>query len=140
MDRDIWAREYGRLITAYNRTKSAEQASVYFTALQHYPVTAVVEAVTGAIRESRGWPSAAELSERAHAYLAGHQAPASACDRCQGVKFLISDCAGWRTPQGGKPEPVDRQQLCRRDFPHAKHEDAHPCPRCHPLAQKVAAA
>jgi len=139
MDREFWAREYGRLITAYNRTRHAEQASVYYAALQHCPQTAVTAAIDAAIRESRSWPTAAELVDRAYNYLAGHQAPASVCDRCRGVRFLISECAGWRTGPG-KPEPVDRQQLCGREYPHAPHKQAQPCPQCHPAASRGAVA
>lgn len=136
MDKDTWQREYGRLVTAYGKARNSEQMGVYFAALSRYPMTAVVEAVTAAIRESRGWPSAAELAERAHAYLAGHQAPAAMCDVCHGDKFTFSVCEGYHTPDTSQPPvPVNERAVCRRDFPHAKHEDAHFCRQCHPAAR-----
>lgn len=137
MDREIWAHEYSRLVTAYNRARNAEQASIYFAALQHYPQTAVHAAVEAAIRESKHWPTAAELTERANSYLAGHQAPASLCHVCHGMRFTVQHCEGYHTPSG-KPVPVNPDAVCRRDFPHARHAEAHPCDQCHPAARRAA--
>jgi hypothetical protein len=141
VERDQWVFLYGRLATAYNRTRNADQVSVYYEALGRYPSTAVEAAVTTAIRESRGWPTAAELAEYARAYLIAHQAPASVCHRCHGDKFTVHHCAGVSAPDAATPPmPVDRTEFCGRDWVHVDHAYARYCPMCHPAARTEPAA
>lgn len=138
MERDQWVFLYGRLATAYNRTRNADQVSVYYEALGRYPTTAVEAAVATAIRESRGWPTAAELAEYARGYLTAHQAPASMCDRCRGARFTVHDCAGVSAPDArSQPLPVDRTAFCGRDYVHVGHPFARHCPQCHPGARRT---
>lgn len=138
MEREAWVREYGRLVTAYNKTRNAEQLAVYYAALAHYPNTAVAEAVTVAIRESRSWPSAAELAERASNYLAGHQLPTVLCPVCRGERFTRHVCErGMVEGQYGKPCPD-----CGIYHEHVRGplEFCRLCHQCHPAATKDSAA
>lgn len=91
MDRDAWQREYGRLCTAYGKSPNPETARVYFSALSTFPSVCVVDAVTEAIRESRSWPSAADLSERARLARPKHLTPAAVCDVCHGDGWTIEE-------------------------------------------------
>lgn len=93
MERETWSREYLRLCAAYGRAPNAEQMGVYFTALADFPSVCVGESVTDAIRESRGWPTAADLAERARQARSGKfAAPAGVCDLCHGELWLVAEC------------------------------------------------
>lgn len=131
MDRETWAREYRRLLTAYNRTSNAEQIGVYYAALSGTPTVCVVEAVTSAIRESKTWPTVADLVERARLARPDHTAPASICTVCHGNRFTQHHCAGVSAPDGAsKPMPVERSQYCGRDWVHGDHPYALRCAQC----------
>jgi len=113
VERETWAREYIRLCSAYGRTPNMEQAGVYFDALGSFPASCIGEAVTGAIRESRGWPTAADLAERARQVRADKfSAPAGACDVCHGSGWVFSSGqpTGYQLPPGRRgadaPAPV----------------------------------
>jgi hypothetical protein len=137
VDRDVWAKEYRRLLTAYGKSTNAEQAAAYYSALQSYPGMVVEAAVTSAIREAKTWPSAADLVERARLDLRTRQAPASICDVCRGERYQVWHCAGVSAPDAQTtPLPVDRSQYCGRDWVHADHAWATCCPQCHPASQR----
>lgn len=134
MEREPWMREYRRLTTAYGKSLNLEQADAYFAALGHYPGVAVAEAVTLAIRESRGWPSAAELAERAANYLKGHQAPAGACDVCHGERFTQHVCH-----EGLLPNQINQPHClacrCFHEKARGPFTYCRPCYQCHPAAR-----
>lgn len=135
MERDAWGREYRRLLTAYGKTTNAEQASVYFSALHSYPSAAVTAAVDAAVKDSRTWPSAADLADRARQWLASHQAPASMCDVCHGERSVVFHCAGVSAPDArATPAPVSRHEYCGRDWVHVDHAYARFCRQCHPAS------
>lgn len=132
MDREVWAREYGRLCTAYGKTPSTEQARVYYAALEHLQGVCVTEAVTEAVRESRGWPSAADLAERSRQIRRErYSAPAGACDVCHGETWTIHECAGVSAPDSvTRPSPVSRHEFCGRTYVHEGHDFARRCYQC----------
>ena len=136
-----WTPLYGYLCAGLSRKEDGKQCRVYFEAVKLYPGHVVAEAVKVAV--SRTWPPthphAGDLAECCTAVQRSRNLPMATCDRCQNVKFLITECAGWKAGQG-QPEPVDRQRLCGRDFPHGPHEDAHPCPQCHMASRQPEAA
>jgi hypothetical protein len=133
---DEWTPVYGFLCAGLSRKEDGKQARAYWEALKSFPVTVVREAVTIAI--SRTWPPthphAGDVAECCTAVMRSRSVPASSCDVCHGDKFTIAQCEGWHQV-GGQVVPVNRQALCRRDFPHAAHEDAHFCWQCHPAAR-----
>jgi len=134
-----WTPLYARLCAGLSRKESPAQSRAYFDAVSEFPASVVADAVVQAC--STTWPPthphAGELRGLAiNIRRARTTVPASACDVCHGDKFTYSTCEGWHSVNG-KAEPVNRQQLCRRDFPHAKHKDAHFCPQCHPAARRT---
>lgn len=136
MEREAWVREYRRLLTAYNKSPNNEQVDVYFAALSTYPSVAISEAVTGAIRDSRGWPSAADLVERARTYLAGHQAARPRCDACHGDMMTQHVCHS---------ASKDLASVCGAcGLMHPAFVGgfwyARPCSQCHPTARRPEAA
>lgn len=138
MDADIWKKEYQRLCTAYGRALNVEQAGVYFAALSLYPGFIVGKAITAAIRESKAWPSAADLVERARTSMAENAAPRGMCDQCHGDLWEQYTCAGVSAPDTQtKPAPVNRHEWCGRDWVHAGHDYAMRCRQCRPR-QEVA--
>lgn len=133
MERDAWVKEYKRLLTAYNKASNSEQAGVYFEALGAYPGFVVADAVTSAIRESKTWPSAADLVERSRLAMRERGAPAGICDVCHGDLFTVHRCAGVSAPDAQtKPAPVSRHEFCGRDWVHADHDYARRCYQCRP--------
>ena len=144
MERDVWMREYRRLLTAYGKSANAEQASVYFSALGSYPASAVEHAVSGAIKESRGWPSAADLAERARGVLATQGARALAtCDVCHNDGFTQHRCTP-QTPCGGQ-HGVTMSMAIYRPGSTAwtapapfEHDYARPCYQCRPRQEGAA--
>lgn len=137
MDRDAWMREYRYLLTAYGKSANADQAGVYFAALGAYPVSAVASAVAGAIKESRGWPSAADLAERSRGFLASHSAPRGVCDVCHGDGWTQHRC----TPQmpcgathgSTMSMPIYRPGSTSWTPPAPyEHDYARPCYQCKP--------
>lgn len=137
-----WVPVYRLLCSALGRKDRPEQARAYFNAVEGHSVGVVREAVT--VLTSRVWdkptrPNAGDLVDACLGVKRSRTVPASRCDRCHGDRFLVTQCAGWQSGPDGSI-PVDRSRLCRRDFPHHAHEDAHPCPQCHPAAMKEPAA
>ena len=132
MEREQWAKEYQRLCTAYSKSPNTEQARVYFAALDVYPVAVVADAVTEAVRESRGFPTAADLSERAlRIRKARPVVPAGACDRCHGSTWIALHCAGVSAESAtAAPMPVERHHYCGRNWVHADHGFAVRCDQC----------
>lgn len=132
MERDAWGREYRRLCVAYNRTPNVEQAGAYFAALSGYPIFCVEHAITKAVEESRGWPSAAELAERARIYRSTHSLPASSCQTCHGDKMTQHRCDE-ASPAFGKP-----CGSCGLEHPTFVHGFwyARPCSECHPSLRR----
>ena len=140
MDREQWAKEYARLCTAYGKSPNTEQARVYFAALDAYPIAVVADAVTEAVRESRGFPTAADLSDRAVRIRRGRpMAPAGACGRCHGSTWIELHCAGVSAESAtAEPRPVDRSHCCGRTWVHADHGFAVRCDQCWGLRGEVA--
>lgn len=133
-----WTPLYSRLCAALGRKETPAQLRAYFDALGSFSTGVVTEAVK--IACSRTWPPthphAGDVAEICHGIRRSHTVPASTCDVCHGDKFTITQCEGWHQV-AGQVVPVNRQALCRRDFPHAKHEDAHFCYQCHPAARRT---
>ncbi len=132
-----WAPLYSRLCAALGRKETPAQMRAYFDALSEFTTAVVVESVK--VAGSRVWPptrpAAGDVREIAQGIRRQSTVPAAVCDVCHGDRFTVTQCAGWRSGgPGQRPDPVDRQALCGRDFPHAAHEEAHPCRQCHPLA------
>lgn len=75
MERDTWAREYKRLLTAYGKPSNAEQARIYFDALAGYDGEAVVKAVSVAITHCKFFPAVADLVARCGAAGADEMDP-----------------------------------------------------------------
>lgn len=134
-----WTPLYGRLCAGLSRKETPAQLRAYFDALSEFQTHVVAEAVKVAC--SRVWPptrpAAADVREIAIGIRRNHLVPASACDVCHGDLFTVAWCEGWRSVPGGKAEPVNRQALCERDFPHRSHENAHFCYQCHPAARRT---
>lgn len=141
MDKGTWTSEYKRLLTAYNRQPNAEQAGVYFAALAGYPSAFIKAAVDAAIRESKTWPSVADLAERARNVRAGANVPRGHCDVCHDEGWTIHPCAGVsaETPTA-QPRPVDRQAWCGRTYVHVDHGYARRCYQCRPFQSRDGAA
>ena len=66
MTRDQWASQYRRLLTAFNKNPNAEQAGLYFGALEDLPSLRVEQAVDSLIRTAGHWPTVAAIRETAH--------------------------------------------------------------------------
>lgn len=131
MDAPDWKPLYQRLCTAYGKSPNVEQADVYLEALRGYPRVVVAEAVAEAIKESRGWPSAADLAERARQARRDAPLPVGTCDVCHNETWVILPCAGVTAPDATtRPEPVDRRAYCGRSYVHADHDYAVRCPQC----------
>lgn len=75
MDRDIWAREYKRLLTAYGKPSNAEQAKVYFDALADHDGEAVGKAVSAALVQCSFFPTVADLVARCAAPMSDETDP-----------------------------------------------------------------
>lgn len=132
---DEWVPLYRLLSAGLGRREKPEQARAYFETLQRFPMSAVREAVS--VVTSRVWdkatrPNAGDLAEATVGVMRGRRVSAEVCDVCHGDRFTVTHCEGWKG--GATPEPVNRQAVCRRPWPHAAHEEAHPCRQCHPLA------
>ena len=132
MDLEQWAKEYKRLLTAFSKPTSSEQARLYFQELRGYPFGAVVTAVTGAIRDGKYWPTPAELIERARLSRPRETTHGAVCEACQGSTWVETPCDGVShgEPQT-RPSPVHRGRVCRTDdVMHAAHLMATRCPGC----------
>ena len=128
---------YERFCGGTERKVTPAQERAYFDALSRFSSGVVAEAVKRAC--SRTWPpmrpQAGDLVELCAVVLKERAVPGSVCDVCQGDKFTYTHCEGW-TAKNGEAMPVNRQALCRRDFPHSAHDEAHPCYQCHPAARR----
>lgn len=89
MDKDTWATHYKRLTTAYNKPINAEQAGIFFTALESLPGGIVGLAVDEHIKNRPAFPHASDLREKAASLLASkttYEAPE--CPRCAGNTWI----------------------------------------------------
>lgn len=64
MERETWAKEYRRLVTAYGKTSSAEQMAVYFEAMEGYSDDEIRGAVREAMTRCRFFPTVADIVAR----------------------------------------------------------------------------
>ena len=143
MEKEAWAREYKKLITAYNKTSNSEQARVYFEALSSFPAPCVADAVTSAIRESKHWPSAADLAERARLARPAHLAPASASGMSGGSTWVTRVCSPERPCGADHPKTTrvavrEGEALRFTDGPFV-HDYSDRCPQCWVGRQRGAA-
>ena len=97
MDRVAWEGGYRRLLKAYSKPFSADQAGAYFDGLSDLGDAAVDAGVTACIREVRYFPSVADLRERAVAALRGDtDGPRGPyCPVCDGSGLIVvaDDCS-----------------------------------------------
>ena len=119
MGREEWASHYRRLLTAYNKTPNAEQASLYFDALCALPAAIVGEAINDLIRARGSWPHVSDIRERANALLASKTYEAPTCLRCGGNTWVKAEP---RQTYGSTYQTVKR------------------CPDCWTLRRQVGAA
>lgn len=139
MDAPDWKPLYQRLCTAYGKSPNVEQADVYLEALRGYPRVVVAGAVAEAIKESRGWPSAADLAERARQARRDAPLPVGTCDVCHNETWIILPCAGVTAMDATAPPlPVNRREYCGRNYVHAGHDYAVRCAQCWTMRADVA--
>lgn len=143
MERTQWGHQYRRLLTAFTKKSNAEQSGEYFLALQPYPGACVHEAITGAIREAKYWPTAADLVERARLARHSHQVPASACDVCHGSTFTQHMCSP-ETPCGADHPAIERVPIFKPNPAHTTwiersymHQYARRCWQCWPSNERA---
>lgn len=91
MSRDEWAGHYRRLLTAYGKGPNAEQAGIYFDALQSLPNGIVEQAVTEIIRARGSWPHVSDIRERSSSLLASKTYEPPVCLRCGGNLWIPSE-------------------------------------------------
>lgn len=132
MERSSWVHEYKRLLTAFGKKTNTEQSAEYFLALQPHTGACVHDAITSAIRESKYWPTPADLVERAKTARHNHQVPVSACDVCHGSTWTQHPCDGVTHADGGLPiRPINPSRFCGHgDIVHQWHDYARRCYQC----------
>jgi hypothetical protein len=115
MERQFWAVQYKKLLTAYNKTMNAEQLAVFYDGLESLPGPIVAEAVDALIRERSQWPRVSDIRDKVTSLVAGRTYAPSKCDVCHGD--------GWITApsQYHFDQPVAYQYVRR-------------CPQCYPSA------
>lgn len=110
MDKDTWNGHYKRLLKAYNKPYDAEQAGIYFTALESLPGGIVGLAADELIKSQRFWPHASDIRDEASSILAGKTYVAPECARCGGNGWIEAEP---RENYGLTYATVDRCPLCR---------------------------
>lgn len=89
MDWDTWQKLYRRLCAGRGRFVNGEQCAAYYEALSTYSPAVVEQAIAKAEREHKSWPTVPVLCEFIRGILSSRPAPASWCDVCHGLTWVL---------------------------------------------------